>query len=253
VNVQTNDNASSGTAVATLITNETYAELSLNEVDAAKVKAGQKVSLTFDAVDGLTIPGTVAEIDSVGTVSSGVVTYDVKISFDKQDARVKPGMTVNATITTDSADNVLIVPASAVTTTGGRSFVQVVTEGAASTTANSGARFGSAEQGFASSTDRFRNASTTSGTSMLPAAGFAKTAIRATETVPASSVTVTRVPVTVGLSSDTETEITNGLSEGDAIVVRTTSGTTAVTTTNAARTTTGAARAGGNAVFRAGG
>lgn len=241
VNVQTHDNASSGTAVATLITNETYAELSLNEVDAAKVKAGQKVSLTFDAVDGLTIPGTVAEIDSVGTVSSGVVTYDVKISFDKQDSRVKPGMTVDATITTDSAENVLIVPASAVTTTGGRSFVQVVEE-AASTTA----RFASSTQDFASTTGRFRNASTTSGITTSFGAGFAKTAISPTETVSASSVTVTRVPVTVGLSSDTETEITSGLTEGESIVVRTTSGTTAVTTG-----TSGSTR--GNATFIGGG
>ena len=59
-------------------------------------------------------------------------------------------------------------------------------------------------------------------------------------------VTVTRVPVTVGLSSDTETQVVSGLTEGEAIVVRTTSGTTAVTTG-----ATGAAR--GNATFGGGG
>jgi multidrug efflux pump subunit AcrA (membrane-fusion protein) len=249
VNVQTNDQASSGTAVATLITNETYAELSLNEVDAAKVKEGQKVALTFDAIDGLTIPGTVAEVDSVGTVSQGVVTYDVKISFDKQDSRVKPGMTVDATITTDSVENALIVPSSAVTTVGSQSFVQVVTEGApAASTTERANHFASSTAGFASSSARMRNASTSGMASTSFGGGFLKTMTAPTETVPESSVTVTRVPVTVGLSSDTETEITSGLTEGQAIVVRMTSGTTAVTTG-----TSGFGAARGNATFVGGG
>src|SRR6185437_11334418 len=94
------------------------------------VKAGQKAELTFDAIEGLTLSGTVAEVDSVGTVSQGVVTYDVKISFDKQDPRVRPGMTVDAAITADSKENALIVPSSAVETAAGRSFVEVVTNGA---------------------------------------------------------------------------------------------------------------------------
>ena len=118
------DQASSGTAIATLITDKQIAELSLNEVDIAKISVGQKATLTFDAVPDLTIAGKVAEIDSVGTVSSGVVNYKVKISFGTNDARVKPGMSVNATIITNVKQNILTVLNSAVKTQNNASYVE---------------------------------------------------------------------------------------------------------------------------------
>lgn len=124
VNVQAYDTASTGSVVATLITNRRIAELSLNEVDAAKIKIGDKATLTFDAIDILSLTGSVAEISTIGAVTQGVVSYTVKIAFDSQDERVKPGMTVNAAIITDVRQDVLMVPASAVKTQGGTSIVQ---------------------------------------------------------------------------------------------------------------------------------
>jgi HlyD family secretion protein len=114
----------SGT-IATIITNQQVAELSLNEVDASKINLRQKATLTFDAISDLSITGTVAEIDPVGTVSQGVVSYTVKISFDTQDARIKPGMTVNASVQSAVHSDVLIVPSSAVKTIRGVSYVQI--------------------------------------------------------------------------------------------------------------------------------
>ena len=64
--------------------------------DFLTIKVGDKATLTFDAVTDLSISGQVAEIDTVGTVSQGVVSYALKIAFDTQDTRVKPGMTVSA-------------------------------------------------------------------------------------------------------------------------------------------------------------
>lgn len=115
----------SGAAIATLITKKKIAEISLNEIDVAKVKVGQKATLTFDAFEDLTITGEVAEIDLVGTVSQGVVNYTVKIAFDTDDSKIKPGMTVNASIITDMKQNVLMVPTSAVKTQGNMSYVEV--------------------------------------------------------------------------------------------------------------------------------
>ncbi|MDE1970062.1 MAG: HlyD family efflux transporter periplasmic adaptor subunit [Patescibacteria group bacterium] len=126
VNAQKYDSASPSTVIATLITQQKIAELSLNEIDAAKVKVGQKATLTFDAVDGLSIAGTVAEIDTIGTVNQGVVTYNVKIGFDTQDARVKPGMSVNAAIITDVHQDTLLVPNSAVKTQGTTHYVETI-------------------------------------------------------------------------------------------------------------------------------
>jgi len=114
----------SGT-LATIITNQKLATISLNEVDIAKIKLGQKTTLTFDAIEDLTITGQVAEIDSVGTVSQGVVTYNVKISFDVMDDRVKPGMSVSATIITDIAQNVLSVSNGAIKSQNGVSYIEM--------------------------------------------------------------------------------------------------------------------------------
>lgn len=128
------DQAGSGSAVATIVTPKQLVDLSVNEVDAAKIKLGDKATLTFDAITGLTLTGTVAQIDPVGTVSSGVVSYDVKISFDAQNAQVKSGMTVNATIQTGVQANTLLVPQAAVKTQNGQSYVLAFVPPIASTT-----------------------------------------------------------------------------------------------------------------------
>ncbi|OHA43639.1 MAG: hypothetical protein A3G04_01130 [Candidatus Taylorbacteria bacterium RIFCSPLOWO2_12_FULL_44_9] len=125
VSAKKGDSVSSGTTIATLITKKKIAEISLNEIDVAKIKAGQKATLAFDAFEDLTIMGEVAEIDLVGTVSQGVVNYTVKITFDTDDSKVKPGMTVNASIVTDMKQNALMVPTSAVKSQGGISYVEV--------------------------------------------------------------------------------------------------------------------------------
>src|SRR3989338_6200333 len=133
------DSASAATALATLITKQKIAEMSLNEVDAAKVKIGQKATLTFDALPDLTLTGQVAEVDAIGAVSQGVVTYAVKIGFDTQDERVKTAMSVSASIITEVKTDVLLVPNSAVKSQGESSYVEMPAEtdiAAAATTAN---------------------------------------------------------------------------------------------------------------------
>ncbi len=119
------DSVANGTVIATLITKQKLAEISLNEVDVAKVKVGQKAILTFDAIEGFSINGEVAELDTVGTVNQGVVTYSLKISFDVQDDRIKPGMSVSAAITMETKQNALAVPNSAIKIQGNRHYVEV--------------------------------------------------------------------------------------------------------------------------------
>ncbi|MCF7830378.1 efflux RND transporter periplasmic adaptor subunit [Candidatus Gracilibacteria bacterium] len=117
---------SSGTVVATFIKKNKIAEISLNEVDTAKVKVDQKVTITFDAIEDLSITGKVSEVDILGTVTQGVVTYNIKISFDTQDERIKPGMTVSTAIISDIAQDVIVVPNSAITYENNQEFVEVM-------------------------------------------------------------------------------------------------------------------------------
>ncbi len=130
VDAKVGDQASAASALATVITKQKVAKISLNEVDVAKIKIGQKATLSFDAVDSLSLTGEVAEIDAVGTVSQGVVSYNIKIIFDTQDERIKPGMSVTASVITSVEQNVLIVPSPAVKTQGSQNYVEVLKDGA---------------------------------------------------------------------------------------------------------------------------
>jgi len=139
IDIKKSDSVTGSTIAATLITKQKLAEISLNEIDAAKIKVGQKATLTFDAVEGLTIAGSVAEIDTVGTVTQGVVTYAVKIGFGTQDDRVKPGMSVSAAIVTNIKQDALMVPNSAIKSRGEEHYVEMFDSPLAESQSNQGA------------------------------------------------------------------------------------------------------------------
>jgi len=197
--------ASSGTTIATIIGEQKIASISLNEVDAAKVATGQEVTITFDAIDGLNASGTVSVVDQIGSVSSGVVSYGIKILINTDDNRIKPGMSVNVTIVTKKIENVLVVPFAAIKKQGSISYVQVLDRSLLSTGTTNNA------------TNNFSNRpSTFTGT------GQSLTI--------STAVMPTQVTVTTGQSDDTNTEITSGLEAGQLVVTKTlttSSGTTA--------------------------
>ncbi|HZS42671.1 MAG TPA: efflux RND transporter periplasmic adaptor subunit [Candidatus Paceibacterota bacterium] len=181
LNIKVGDVVGGSTVVGTLTTSQKLAEITLNEVDVAKIALGEKVTLTFDALPDLTIEGTVAEIDTVGAVTQGVVDYTVKIGFDTQDTRVLPGMSVSASIVTLTKPNVLLVPTAAVKTSpSGKSYVQKIP-------------------------------------------GITTAGPISTKTKPVN------VPVEIGESNNTQTEIVSGLNAGDVIVVRTLTSGSSVT------------------------
>lgn len=123
--VKSTDTLSNGTSIGTIVSAEKIATITLNEVDVAKVRVGQKVKLSFDAIDDLTIDGTVITVDSVGTVTQGIVNYNVEISLDSLDDRIKSGMSTSANIIVDTRENVLTVSNSAVKTQGKFSYVEI--------------------------------------------------------------------------------------------------------------------------------
>ncbi len=117
---------SSSSSIGTIITKQKVVTVSLNEVDIASVSLGQKATLTFDAINGLVINGEVAEIDPVGTVSSGVVNYNVKIALNEDNEKVKAGMSANVEIITASKKDILTVSSSAIKTKNKVSYVEIL-------------------------------------------------------------------------------------------------------------------------------
>ncbi len=127
LSVKPTDTISSGAIIGTLVSSQKISTITLNEIDVGKVSVGQKAKLTFDAIEGLTIDGTVITVDLVGTVTQGVVNYNVEIALDTQDERIKSGMSVTSSIITDTKEDVLVIPNSAIKTQGKFSYVEMFT------------------------------------------------------------------------------------------------------------------------------
>ncbi len=104
--------------------------ITLNEVDAAKVQTGQTVQLSFNAIPGLNLTGTVTSINPIGTISQGVVTYNATVALNLTNSQLKSGMSVTANITTEVKNNVLSVPSIAIkNSNNGGSYVQILNSG----------------------------------------------------------------------------------------------------------------------------
>jgi multidrug resistance efflux pump len=69
----------------------------LNEIDAARVKASDPVTLTFDALPGVEIKGTIESVSPKSSEGSGV-NYTVVIKMDELPALLRWGMTAFADI-----------------------------------------------------------------------------------------------------------------------------------------------------------
>ena len=102
-------------------------EASITEGDAGSVRIGESATITFDALSGASTQGRVSWVDLIGSTSNGVASYGVTLDMDSVPSGLKPGMSASVSITTASAAGVLAVPATAITTTGTRSFVTLVT------------------------------------------------------------------------------------------------------------------------------
>lgn len=113
INQEVGEEADIDIVMLSLITNESLAEITVNEVDIASVEVGKNASMTFNAIDDLTLTGKVVEVDNIGATNQGVVSYGVKVSIENPDERIKPQMSVSVDIIIDEAIDVLVVPSSA--------------------------------------------------------------------------------------------------------------------------------------------
>ncbi|MDO8429225.1 MAG: efflux RND transporter periplasmic adaptor subunit [Candidatus Daviesbacteria bacterium] len=100
--------------------------VNLTEIDVVKVKIGQKVILTLDALPDKSFTGVVVVVNTNGSVSSNVTTYPATITFDTAVDTIYPNMAVNATIITDVKNNVILIPSGALQTSNGQSTVRVM-------------------------------------------------------------------------------------------------------------------------------
>lgn len=172
--------------------------IAVDELDIDKISVGQKATIKFDAITDKTYDGVVAAIAQTGTSSNNVTTYNVVISVSNPDSKIKLGMNATATIAVQSKDNALVIPAEALVETNGQKYVRVDTS--------------------SDSSSSNVQSSSTNATS-----GNTQNTSRQNGTRNRGSITSTSgrlVAIKTGLETENYIEVTEGVKEGDKVLVQ---------------------------------
>jgi HlyD family secretion protein len=216
VNITTGGASGSSAAVEIADIHQLHVDVLVDETQIGIVQPGQIVNFTLDALPGITVTGKVDAIDPAGTISQGVVNYNVRVLLDPTDAPLKLDMTANASIIGETHENVLSVPTTAIRTGG------------------FGGQGGFTGQGGFPSQGGQGRQNDQSGANVQGGQGVTST--QGGQRIQGPFVLLMRngqpqpVQVTEGLTVGDMTEVSGDLQEGDQVLI--------ITTT---RTTTGAA------------
>ncbi|QWF79887.1 efflux RND transporter periplasmic adaptor subunit [Amycolatopsis sp. CA-230715] len=99
------------------------------EIDASKVKAGQKAQVTINAMPDTPVQASVASVALTPTTSGNTVSYDTKLTLTGAPAGLRPGQSASVVITVAEAADALTVPSAAVQTSGMTNTVVVAENG----------------------------------------------------------------------------------------------------------------------------
>ncbi len=102
---------------------------SVAEIDVSKVKAGQKATVTLNALPDKPVQATVSSINLTPTTSGSVVSYGAQLALTSPPDGLRPGQSASVVITVAEAQNALSVPAAAVQTVGSTNVVTVQENG----------------------------------------------------------------------------------------------------------------------------
>ena len=126
INAREGDYVTQGTNAFRLDnTDHLYIPMDISEIDIVNIHDGMKAQIVLDANNGKTYEGIVTTVSASGESSGSRVTFQTVIEILDPDEKVKIGMTAEVDIVIGEARNVLLVPANAVFTDQGSSFVNV--------------------------------------------------------------------------------------------------------------------------------
>ncbi len=101
-------------------------DVQITEVDINRIKVGQPVTLSFDAISGKDYNGKVSSVATIGTPSSGAVNFTVTIELIDATDEVHPGMTAAVNVVVDQLSDALLIPNRAVRLKNGQRVVYVL-------------------------------------------------------------------------------------------------------------------------------
>ena len=123
--VELGETVSSGDPILEFLgTNGFIIEVNVSEADITKVNVGDEASVTLDAYgEDVIFKAHIIEIDPGETKIEGVATYKTTLSLDSTDSKVRSGMTANINIKRVARKDAMVVPARAVTSEKGVSYI----------------------------------------------------------------------------------------------------------------------------------
>jgi len=134
--VQPGDQVTAGQALFTIAEGSSYiVKAQVDEQDIINVRVGQRASVSGQDFGNHTISGSVQEIAPVATkstdASSTAKQVLTTIALDNTPDFLRDGMTADVDIFTTDIPHALVIPNDAIATTGGKSYVYVVSGGVA--------------------------------------------------------------------------------------------------------------------------
>mgnify|MGYP003451846616 CR=1 FL=1 len=102
-----------------------YIEANINESNILNIKNDQKVEITFDSSPNEIFIGSVINIDIAPTIVSGVVNYNITISLENADDRIRPGMTANIKVIVADKVGIIAIPLRSISNSNEGDFIKV--------------------------------------------------------------------------------------------------------------------------------
>ncbi len=172
------------------------------EADVGGIEIGQDVEFTVDAFPYRTFRGKVIQVRNSPVTVQNVVTYDTVVEVNNADLKLKPGMTANVSIVIVRRDDPLKIP-------------------------NAALRFRPPEKASGQSRTNTPSVTTNQGGGGRGGSGGSGGKPRGERSTSRTVYTLGEdgqpkpLPVKVGITDGIMTEITDGLNEGDVIIIGT--------------------------------
>lgn len=109
-NAKVGQSVSANSAVSSLISSGFEIEAYVPEVSISGIEVGKLAQVTLDAYPGEKFEVFISHVDPAETLKDGVSNYKIKLAFNSNDPRIRPGMTADVAIEVDRKENVLLVP-----------------------------------------------------------------------------------------------------------------------------------------------
>jgi HlyD family secretion protein len=116
-------------AISLVDTSEIEMRGFIDEIDIAMVQLGQEANIILDTLPDEEVKGSVVFISPVGTIRTGVVSYDTTITLENPVAELRDGMSATAEVIIERRDDVLLIPNRAIRGTLEDPMVVVLVDG----------------------------------------------------------------------------------------------------------------------------